>query len=72
MSLTFSVQSNTLDTTTNHNGDNMKVGDLARHIYDGEIYIVLTKEFLGYHDVSDAYGRQYSMPKEHLEVIKCK
>ena len=72
MSLTFSVQSNTLDTTTNHNGDNMKVGDLARHIYDGEIYIVLTKEFLGYHDVSDAYGRQYSMPKEHLEVLACK
>ena len=69
MSLTLTVQSNTLDTTTNHNGDNMKVGDLARHIYDGEIYIVLTKEFLGYHDVSDAYGRQYSMPKEHLEVI---
>ena len=70
MSLTFSAQSNTLDTTTNHNGDNMKVGDLARHIYDGRIYIVLSKEFLGYHHVSDAHGRQWSMPKEHLEVIK--
>ena len=47
----------------------MKIGDLVRHIYDSEIYIVMSKEFLGYHDVSDAHGRQYSMPKEHLEVI---
>ena len=50
----------------------MQIGDLARHIYDGKIYIVLTKEFLGYHDVADAHGRQWNMPKEHLEVIKCK
>ena len=67
MSLTFSVQSNTLDTTT---GDNMKIGDLARHKYDGEIYIVMSEEFLGYHDASDAQGRQWKIPKEHLEVIK--
>ena len=48
----------------------MKKGDLVRHIYDNEIYIVMSKEFLGYHDVSDAQGRQWSIPKEHLEVIK--
>ena len=47
----------------------MKIGDLVRHIYDGEIYIVTSKEFLGYHDVADAHGRQYLMPKEHLEQI---
>ena len=67
MSLTFSAQQNTLNTTT---GDNMSIGDLARHIYDGRIYIVMSKEFLGYHDVSDAHGRQWKIPKEHLEVIK--
>ena len=50
----------------------MKIGDLAKNIYDGEIYIVLSKVFLGYYDVSDTQGNQYSMPKEHLEVIKCK
>ena len=66
MSLTKHTQQNTLNATT---GDNMKIGDLARHIYDGEIYIVMSKEFLGYHDVSDAHGRQWSMPKEHLEVV---
>jgi len=49
----------------------MKIGDLARHIYDGRIYIVMTKEFLGYHDVADAHGRQWRVWKEHLEVI-CK
>jgi len=66
MSLTNQTQQNTLDTT----GDKMKIGDLVRHIYDNEIYIVMSKEFLGYHDVSDAQGRQWSIPKEHLEVIK--
>ncbi len=66
MSLTFSAQSNTLNTT----GDKMKIGDLVRHIYDNEIYIVMSKEFLGYHDVSDSHGRQWQIPKEHLEVIK--
>ena len=66
MSLTNQTQQNTLDTT----GDKMKIGDLVRHIYDNEIYIVMSKEFLGYHDVSDAHGRQWSIPKEHLEVIK--
>ena len=47
----------------------MKIGDLVRHIYDGEIYIVTSKEFLGYHDVADAHGRQWKIPKEHLEVV---
>ena len=47
----------------------MKVGDLAKNIYDGEIYIIMSKVFLGYYDVSDTQGRQWSMPKEHLEVI---
>ena len=49
----------------------MKTGDLARHIYDGKIYIIMSKEILGYHDVYDPHGRQWEMPKEHLEVI-CK
>ena len=47
----------------------MKIGDLARHLYDGEIYIVMSKEFLGYYDVADTQGRQWKIPKEHLEVI---
>tara|TARA_B100000035_G_C20896148_1_gene507253 strand:- start:332 stop:544 length:213 start_codon:yes stop_codon:yes gene_type:complete len=66
MSLTFSAQQNTLDTTT---GDNMKTGDLARNIYDGEIYIIMSKVFLGYYDVCDTQGREWSMPEEHLEVV---
>jgi hypothetical protein len=48
----------------------MQIGDLVRHIYDNEIYIVMSKEFLGYHDVSDSHGRQWQIPKDHLEVIK--
>ena len=50
----------------------MKIGDLARSIFCGEIYIIMSKEFLGYYDVSDTQGRQWKIPKEHLEVIVCK
>ena len=47
----------------------MQVGDLVRHIYNGEIYIIMSKEFLGYYDVSDSYGNWGTVPKKHLEVI---
>ena len=72
MSLTFSVQSNTLDTTTNHNGDNMKVGDLVKCKYSNELLVIISEcDDGGYHDVYALdTGKTWLMPQEHLEVIK--
>ena len=71
MSLTFSVQSNTLDTTTNHKGDNMKIGDLVKNIYSHELFVITSEECNGYYDVYTLEtGKTWLMPTEHLEVIK--
>ena len=68
MSLTFSVQQNTLNTTT---GDNMKIGDLVRCIYTDELLVITSEEVDGYFDVyAVGNGSSWLMPKEHLEVIK--
>ena len=48
----------------------MKVGDLAKCIYTGEIVIITSSEnSAGYVDVHSLTGKDWHMPKEHLEVI---
>jgi hypothetical protein len=48
----------------------IKKGDLVKDIYCGDIYIITSNEYRGYHDVCDAQGNHWHVPKEHLEVIK--
>ena len=49
----------------------MKVGDLARCIYTGEIVIVTsTENSVGYVDVHSTTGKDWHMPKEHLQAVK--
>ena len=68
MSLTFSAQQNTFNTTT---GDKMKIGDLVRCIYTDEVLVITSVEVDGYFDVyAVGTGSSWLMPKEHLEVIK--
>lgn len=43
----------------------MKVGDLVRNIYTGEIGLI-TEEADGHYVIFD---NRWSIPKEHLEVI---
>ena len=46
----------------------MKVGDLVKNIYDGNIYVITSGEDDGgYFEVHS----RWLMPKEHLEVV-CK
>ena len=48
----------------------MRVGDVARCLYTGEIVIVTSPvNSAGYVDVHSATGKDWHMPKEHLEVI---
>ena len=48
----------------------MKIGDVAKCIYTGEIVIVTSPvNSAGYVDVHSATGKDWHMPKEHLEVI---
>lgn len=80
MSLTFSVQSNTLDTTTNHKGDNMKVGTLVRVIksedkrYLNKLAIVVRNGTWSVDvriiDSNSTWNPRIA--KDKLEVIACK
>ena len=50
-------------------GDTMRVGDLVRNIYTGEIGLITDED-----DDLDGYGymivdNRWTVPKEHLEVI---
>jgi hypothetical protein len=48
----------------------MKIGDLVRDIFGGEVLIITRKEKQGYHIVYNSRLNVYwEMPKEHLEVI---
>ena len=49
----------------------MKVGDLVRCTFTGELFVITSPENSGgYHDVwLIARGKEYLMPKEHLEVV---
>ena len=50
----------------------MKVGDLVRCRYTGVMLIVTSPEnSTGYVDVYGGIGKEWHMPKEHLEVIQC-
>lgn len=51
----------------------MKIGDLVRCIYTDELLVITSEEVDGYFDVyAVGTGSAWHMPKEHLEVIKCK
>jgi len=48
----------------------MQIGDLVRDIYGDELLIITSKECDGYYDVYGiATGKEWIIPKEHLEVI---
>lgn len=48
----------------------MKIGDLVRDIYDGEVLIITRKKKRGYHIVYNSRLNVYwEIPTEHLEVI---
>ena len=54
-------------------GDKMKIGVLVRCIYTDELLVITSEEVEGYFDVyAVGTGSAWLMPKEHLEVIKCK
>ena len=51
----------------------MKIGVLVRCIYTDELLVITSEEVEGYFDVyAVGTGSAWLMPKEHLEVIKCK
>ena len=48
----------------------MKIGDLVRDIFGGEVLIITRNEKQGYHIVYNSRLNVYwEMPKEHLEII---
>ena len=49
----------------------MKIGDLVRCVFTGELLLITSSEDSGgYHNVwLIVRGKEYLMPKEHLEVI---
>ena len=49
----------------------MKVGDLVKCIHTGELLIITSPEWNGgYYDVHSATGKDWHMPKEHLQAVK--
>ena len=49
----------------------MKIGDLVKNKFGGELLVITSEEVDGYFDVHVIEtGKEWIMPKEHLEVIK--